>query len=703
MLNSPLNNNNSTTILVIEDDLTLRLTIKKVLEKAGFTVVEAVNGREGFTLFIEVQPDLVLMDVMMPEMDGYATTEAIRNYEQDRIVPILMLTSLNDLQAIDKAFEVGATDFITKPINWSLLTQRVKYAVRSSAIEGELLTVQAQLKFSQNLSKLGYWEWDILTNQVLGSAMVYELFALPTHPYLDMEQFTANIHPQDIKIIQRAILNIIQGNANDLQISFRVKHPDGSIRHVECLGKVFFSEDYYKKPIKIKGSAQDISRLHKAETLIDYQAKHDQLTTLPNRVFFNDTLSKYLTMVSMASSKQISAVVILDIDGFKKVNDSLGQENGDALLTRVARRLKRVTREEDFVARLGSDEFVILVKNAKDKQEVNQSVIRIFQDLTKKYLINEQELFITFSIGICIIDPQNNLASDLIAHANVARSEAKQAGGDQFLYYQSSMNAEAKKELILENDLRKALDRNEIEVFYQPQVYGDTLQPYGAEALVRWHHPTEGIISPVIFIPMAENSELIIDIGLFVMRSAVKEAEKWHAQGYDDLYIGINLSARQFSSSDLMKDVQSILENSKLPAKYIDLEITESLAMSNAEHNISILKGLKALGVSLSIDDFGTGYSSLSYLHSFPVDTIKIDRSFIMNLASKEGKAIVNTIIAMAESLNLAVVAEGIEENYQADFLQEKKCDIFQGYKFGKPMKNYEFVEYLQKFKPKSC
>ena len=682
------------TVLVIEDDLVSRLTLRRVLEKAGFTVVEAVNGREGFTRFMEVHPDLVLMDVMMPEMDGYATTEAIRNYEQDRVVPILMLTSLDDLKSIDLAFEVGATDFITKPINWSLLTQRVKYAVRSSEIEDKLLTVQAQLKFSQKLSLLGYWEWDISTNQVLGSDSVYDLFAVPVHPHMDMEQFIANVLPQDLNIIQQTLLNVIQGKTKNIQISFRVNHFGGSVRHIECLGEVFFSDD--DKPLKMKGSAQDITRLHKAETLIDYQAKHDQLTELPNRVFFNETLNTYLTNIPI---NQISAVVILDIDRFKKVNDNLGQEKGDLLLSKIAKRLRRVTREEDFIARLGSDEFVILVKNAKNEQELNQSIIRIFRDLTKKYTINEQELFITFSIGLCIIDQKTNIASDLIARANIARSESKQAGGDQFLYYQTNMNAEAKKELVLENDLRKALDNNEIEVYYQPQVYGNTLKPYGAEALVRWNHPTEGIISPVIFIPMAESSELIVEIGLFVMRSAVKEAEKWHSQGYNDLHIGINLSGRQFASSDLMKDVQSILENSNLPAKYIDLEITESLAMSDADHNISILKGLKALGVAISIDDFGTGYSSLSYLHSFPVDTIKIDRSFIINLDTKEGKAIVNTIITMANSLNLEVVAEGLEEKVHIDFLQEKNCAIFQGYKFGQPMKDYEFEQYLRKHK----
>ncbi len=678
------------TILVIEDDLVSRIAIKKVLENSDFVVLEACNGREGFTAFMETSPDLVLMDVIMPEMDGYATTEAIRNYEQKRSVPILMLTSLDDINAIDKAFEVGATDFITKPINWSLLTQRVKYATRSSEIENKLLTTQEQLKFSQKLSKLGYWEWDILSNQIIGSDSVFELFAVPTHSHMDLEQFTDNILAEDLGFVKENFFNAMKGKVKKIQTSFRVKHFDNSIRHIECLGEVI--TDKNNKAIKIKGSAQDISRLHKAEILIDYQSKHDQLTELPNRVFFNESLAEHLVKMT---KKQISAVIILDIDRFKKVNDNLGQKSGDLLLLNIAERLRRVTRSDDIIARLGSDEFVILLKKAKNLQELNQSIIRIFKDLTKSYLISEHELFVTFSIGLCIIDKQISEASELIARANIARSESKRAGGDQFLFYQSKMNAESKRELGLENDLRKALDNNEIEVYYQPQVYGDTLKVYGSEALVRWNHPTEGIISPVVFIPMAEASELIVSIGQFVMKTAIEQTEKWHAEGYDNLHIGINLSGRQFASFNLIKEVQELLESSNLAPKYIDLEITESLAMTNADHNISVLKALKALGIKLSIDDFGTGYSSLSYLHSFPVDTIKIDRSFIINMANKQGKSIVNTILGMANNLHLEVVAEGIKKDFHIDFLQEKKCTIFQGYKFGKPMKAHEFTQYL--------
>lgn len=679
-----------TLILVVEDDDTTRLTLNKVLTKSGFKVIDAKDGQDGFSKFINESPCLILMDVMMPIMDGYAATEAIRNYEKTRAVPILMLTPQDDMGSIDHAFTSGATDFITKPINWSLLSQRVKYAINSSLIEDQLRTSQSQLIYAQKLAKLGYWEWDAKADQVTGTGSAFELFGIPNQADVTLEQFFSNIIPKDLPLIQQAIADASQGY-NDIQVSFRVLHHDNSLSHVDCLGEVSFDE--HGDISRITGSAQDISRLHKAETLIDYQSSHDKLTDLANRSFFNKNLANF---IKEANPKKYSATVILDIDRFKKINDNLGQENGDALLRTVAQRLKKVTREDDFVARLGSDEFAILIKNTEDAQELNLSLSRIFHDISKAFNVKDQELFITFSIGISIINQDGDQASELIAHANIARSQAKLKGGNQFLFYQAEMNAESKEQLMLENDLRKALDRDEIEVYYQPQIDGHSLKPYGAEALVRWKHPTEGIISPGIFIPMAESNGMIVDIGRFVLENAIKEAEKWHAEGFDEMRIAVNLSGRQFSSSNLIKEVQEVLQNTTLPAKYLDLEITESLAMSNADHNISILKGLKAMGVSLSIDDFGTGYSSLAYLHSFPIDAIKIDRSFIDNLESQEGQAIVRTILAMADSLNLKVVAEGIEEEFHVTFLQNKNCDIFQGFMFGKPMPASDFQQYLQ-------
>lgn len=683
--------NKNPLVLIVEDDLVTRMTLSKVLAKSGYNIIEACNGSEGFSLYIQRQPNLVLMDVMMPVMDGFSATQAIRNYEQDRAVPILMLTALDDIGSIDQAFDAGATDFVTKPINWGLLSQRVKYAIRSSLIEDQLRSSQAQLSYAQKLAKLGYWEWDALTDEVSGSSSAFKLFGLPKQTGINLEQFLGNIMPKDLPLIQQAIVEASQGQSN-IQISFRVLNHDGNVTHIECLGEVTY--DANGQLLKITGSAQDISRLHRAESLIDFQAHHDALTELPNRSTFSQSLQSAL---QEDLSDKMTAVIIFDIDRFKHINDNLGQQKGDNLLISLAQRLKRITRDSDYVARLGSDEFAIHIRNLTDLNELNLLMNRISFDLKAPFVVDKQELFIGFSIGISVYPEDAPNAETLINHANIARAAAKANGGNQFEYYRSEMNAQAKELLQLENDLRRALDNGEIEVFYQPQVNAKTLEACGSEALVRWRHPKLGLVSPVTFIPIAESTGLIVDIGQYVLETAIQQTLNWHELGFNTLRIGINLSGRQFTQSNLMADVQRVLDNTALPAKFIDLEITESLAMSDAEKNITILKGLKAMGVSISIDDFGTGYSSLAYLHSFPIDTIKIDRSFVMNLDNPEGQAIARTIIAMAESLNLEVVAEGIEYDSHVEFLQSKHCDIFQGFKFGKPMPAPEFYAWLLK------
>jgi diguanylate cyclase (GGDEF)-like protein len=680
---------NSYLILIIVDDESMRDSTSTALSNLGYQVMEATNGSDGFTHFIENRPNLVLIDSQLPVMNGLMATKVIRNFEIERAVPILMLTPTEDLAAIDQAFEAGATGFITKPINWALLTQRVKYALRL-ADDQELLRInQSQLIFAQKIAKLGYWEWDATRNEFSGSQSAFSQFGIPKQGGISLEQFFSNVLPKDKPIILQAISEAHQGQSH-IALSVRVLKPDGNLNHIEFLGEVIYQDN--GQIDKIIGSAQDISRLHKAELLVHYQAQHDGLTDLPNRNTFSKTLK---AMVAQQKPNALSAVLIFDIDRFKKVNATLGQEQGDLLLLSLAQRLNRITRENDFVARLGSDEFAILIRQLKDLNELKLLVNRISRDLNAPFMLNNGEQFISYSGGVSVFPEDANTIEALLMHANMARATAKSLGGSQFVFYHENMNAQAQDLLSLENDLRRAVQRKQIEVYYQPQVDAKTLQPIGAEALVRWRHPKLGIISPEVFIPMAESTGLIIDIGRHVLQVAVRQAEIWHQMGFTKMRIGINLSGRQFTQSNLIEDVQAVISQSTLPARFIDLEITESLAMSDAETNINILNGLKTLGTSLSIDDFGTGYSSLAYLHKFPIDTIKIDRSFVLNLDNQEGQAIARTILAMAKSLNLEVVAEGIELDDQVDFFKNKHCDIFQGFKFGKPMPASGFIDWL--------
>lgn len=689
MLTKP---NHIPLILVVDDDAVTRQTLVKVLSQSGYEVIDAENGREAFSSFIERRPSLVLLDAIMPEMNGYETIQAIRHYEQDRATPILMLTALDDPESIEDAFKAGATDFITKPINWKLLVQRVKYVLRSSQIEDKLRTSQSQLVFAQKLAKLGYWEWDALRDEVTGSESVFDLFGIPKQKGITLEQFLGNILPKDLQIFHQGISEATQGYSQ-IKCSLRSLNHNGNFTYIEIFGEGVFDKD--NQITKITGSAQDISRLHKAESLLKHQKHHDSLTKLPNRSNFTKTLNDFLLN---QSSKGLSAVIIFDIDRFKEIHANIGQEQSENLLISIAHRLTRIIREKDNCARLSSDEFAILIRNVKDQHELNLLVNRLAEELNTPFTINGQELFINYSMGVSVHPKDAKTAHKLINHANIARAKAESLGGNQFTFYHPEMDNNAKSILLLENDLRRALENNEIEVFYQPQVNAHNFTPTGAEALVRWRHPTKGIISPNVFIPLAESTGMIVEIGQYVLETAVKDAEEWHALGYKNMQVGINLSSIQFTQFNLMKLVQNVTSKSSLPPHFINLEITESVAMSNAETNINLLNGLKAIGVSLSIDDFGTGYSSLSYLHRFPIDTIKIDRSFVLNLDTKEGQGITNTILAMAKSLDLEVVTEGIELDNQIDFFKDKHCHVFQGYKFGKPMPKSEFLVWLKAY-----
>jgi len=676
-------------ILVVINDEETRLSALKELNHSGYQTIDTNDGREGISLYMESHPSLVLMDSKTSIQDDYVAIQAIKNFDKKYATPILILTDPEDLNAIEQAFKAGATDFIVKSINLKHLSQRIKYILRASQTEKSLRLNLAQLEQTQKLAKIGYWEWDPVQNIVSGSNLTFDLFGIPKQTNISLEQFISHVLPKDIPLIHQAVSEANQG-LSKIAISFRIIQLDGNLTHIECLANAEFTENGQLK--KISGSAQDITRLRKDEFLIEYQNQHDALTGLPNRALFRATLHEFLTQ---ENTPTLSAVIILDIDRFKQININLKQEQGDNLLRALAQRLSRLIREADYAARLGSDEFAILVKNVQNLSELNLLMNRIMHDLSHPFLLNNQEIFVSHSCGISVFPNDANGADSLLNFANIARSIAKNQGGNQFVFYHSGMNSDAQGLLTLENDLRRALSNNEIEVFYQPQVHAKTLLPSGAEALVRWNHPELGIISPTVFIPLAESTGMIIDIGRFVLECAVTEAEKWHQLGFNSMRIGINLSARQFTHANLMKDVQKIISQSTLPAQFIDLELTESLAMSDAENNLDILNGLKALGVSLSIDDFGTGYSSLAYLQSFPIDTIKIDQSFVLNLQSLEGKAIARTILAMAESLSLDVVAEGIESNEQKAFFHDKHCDIFQGFKFGKPMPSKRFIEWL--------
>jgi diguanylate cyclase (GGDEF)-like protein len=495
----------------------------------------------------------------------------------------------------------------------------------------------------------------------------------------------------------------------------QVKDPNAFIKNLErfynlqpgseVIGLVEFKDgrifERYTKPQvynnKVIGrvfSFRDVTKRKEMEKQLMYQATHDALTTLPNRVILMDRINQ-----SIKFSKRIgrlSAILFFDLDRFKLVNDSLGHTIGDSLLQSVSERLQRCVRDDDTVSRWGGDEFILLLTNLLKEEDVIPIVNKCLEALEIEFSLDHYKLRITSSVGISFYPKNGETADELLKNADSAMYYAKAAGRNTYKFYTPEMNARTKYLLDLSTELRTALEKDQLELLYQPLLDIGKNKVVAAEALLRWTHPKYGSISPQEFIPLAEDTGLILPIGEWVLRKACAEAKKWHNAGFTNISVAVNLSSQQFKNKDITSLIQNILRESQLDPKYLDLELTEGIIMENTQVFLNAMQELKKIGVNLVIDDFGTGYSSLSYLKMFPVDKIKIDKSFIDGIPQDANdEAIVRAILAMAKQLNLQVVAEGIERKEQLEFLKQYACEEGQGFLFSRPISAQAFMQLL--------
>ena len=436
-------------------------------------------------------------------------------------------------------------------------------------------------------------------------------------------------------------------------------------------------------------------RLRQAEIAIQQLTNYDSLTGLPNRMLLEDRLNQAIARAHR--EEYCLGVMFLDLDQFKQVNDTLGHTYGDYLLKLVSRRLEHCLRKSDTVARLGGDDFIIILTGVRHCEHISQVARKILDVLSEPLQLDEHEIFTTASIGIAIYPVDGDAPHLLLKNADIAMYQAKEQGRNAFQFFSREMNYKAEERLLLDNSLRRALERQEFFVLYQPQMNLLTGELIGMEALVRWQHPEMGLVTPDKFIPLAEDSGLIIPIGEWVLKTACRQNKAWHDMGFGPLRVAVNLSGRQFKQERLVESVATILNETGLAPSLLELEITESIIMRNAEETIVTLRRLKEMGISLAIDDFGTGYSSLSYLKHFPIDRLKIDRSFVLDITNDpDDAAIAEAIISMAHSLKLKVTAEGVEQQEQLLFLAQRNCDEMQGYLVSRPISAEEFTILLQ-------
>lgn len=692
-------------VLVADDDRSMRLLIAKAMNKAGFSVAEAADGAQALQIFDRRRPDIILMDVDMPVMDGYEACAKLRRLPFGESAPIIMVTGRDDVASVVRAYEAGATDFVMKPINWVILAHRVRYMFRAGRLSQELYQNKLKLANAQRIAGLGWWEWNIRTNSLSCSEQLNKIFVLQGDEFVEPYALLAHrAHPEDLGSIREALDNaLIKKNGGCS--NFRIGLSDGSLRSINQQIEVAF--DGKGMPCLIVGIVQDVTDQKRAEDQIKFLAYRDSLTGLPNRRLFIEQLD--LTIAQALRSGTKLAVLYLDMDRFKRINETLGQCGGDLLLANVAKRLLEGLRRADYVgrtdlsiqettlARLGGDEFVVLLRGVSEAHDVAKVAQRIIRTLSEPFDVQSQEIFVSMSIGIAIYPADGDDADTLISNADSAMYHAKELGRDSYQFYTESMNATAFERLLFENSFRKAIKNEEFTLYYQPQVEMDSREIIGLEALVRWRHPELGVLEPSKFIPLAEETGLIIPLGEWVMKTACEQNKLWQDMGFRCIPVAVNVSAIQWQQKNWVGVIRRILSETGLDPGLLDVELTETAVMHDLKESARGLSELKELGIRLSIDDFGTGYSSLGYLKRFPIDSLKIDHSFMKGIPEdSDHAAITNTIISMAKSLRLDVVAEGVETEDQISFLLEKGCMKAQGYFFGRPVDSAEMTKHLR-------
>jgi len=700
-------------VLHVDDDVASLMMAEGALEDAGFDVVQAADGIQAIENFKEHDPDLIIMDAVMPIMDGFEAISGIRQLANGAHVPILMITGLDDLDSITRAYDEGATDFLTKPINFFILPHRVQYMLRSKLTADALRSSQAKLDNAQRIARLGNWEWCLSTSALSWSREFGRVLGLLDGQALDVwTEFLDHIEDSD-----RHNVRLLAEQAIEEKLPFNIEFSarsllDGALRRIRLEAEPHLNES--GDCTHMLGTIQDITERIDAQKQIHNLAYYDLVTGLPNRAQLNEQLRYTLKIATRNDSK--FALLFLDLDHFKQVNDTLGHDAGDDLLKQVAERLSGVVRASDMVsageseedddsgyqhtvARLGGDEFVVLLGQINRAEDAARVAERIAQSVSNPYAIGENSVSVTTTIGISVFPADGTDSETLMKNADVAMYHAKESGRNGYQFYSRSIHEQALERFSMESALKSAIENEELTVVYQPKVDLDFGTVVGMEALVRWEHEEYGKVSPAVFIPLAEETGLILPLGRWVLRHACRQMQEWIDAGMAPLTMSVNCSAVQFTRSDMIEDINDAIDHSGLDPSLLEIELTESLLLQDIDVGIEILRKMKDLGVQVAIDDFGTGFSSLSYLKRLPVDKLKIDQSFVKDLSTDAGDvAIVSAIITLSHNLNLTVVAEGVETQQQYDILKSFACNEVQGYLIGHPMTADDFRVWLSKW-----
>jgi len=559
-------------------------------------------------------------------------------------------------------------------------------------VERDLLLANERLSLAQRTAAAGVWDWDIGKGTLIWSDEFFRLLGLdPTTAVASFDTWRRTVHPDDLQRAEEVIMASIRNHA-PLFNEYRIVLPTGAVRWINAVGDTTYGADGNAQ--RMIGICIDATERKQAEAQIQFLAHHDHLTRLPNRFVAMERLK--MTMAYADRAKENVALLFLDLDHFKAINDSLGHNMGDLLLVEVARRLQTCLRESDTVSRQGGDEFLVILTNIHDLTAVTDSAARIVNALAAPYEIDGHALAVTVSVGIAIYPNDAKDTQTLMQRADTAMYHAKATGGNEFTFFSEQMNVAVAETQAIRSELRQALAGGEFALHYQPQIDLASGRILGAEALLRWHSPRRGLMLPDEFISIAEDCGLIVPIGDWVLQEACRQAVHWQQAGLPELTVAVNLSAMQFRRGNLQQSVVQALSASGLAPDLLELELTESILITEAEFARETLRNLRSLGIRFAIDDFGTGYSSLAYLKRFPIDKLKIAQTFVQGMDSNpEDAAIVHAVIQMARALKLKTIAEGAETAKTIEHLRLHHCDEVQGDYYSQPLTEEEFAQYL--------
>jgi len=697
-------------LLLVDDEPRLLRSLHELLDHRGYELTTAATGEEAIAHLASQSFDLLLLDLRLPGLGGHAVMDYILAEGIDS--QVIVLSGDVEIEAAIGALKRGAYDFLRKPYPPEELLNAIRHALQERALARENQSIARCLEASERLYRyLVDSSPDIIytLNQAgcftFINERVSQLLGYDRSELLG-RHYSTIVHEEDLERARYVFQERRTGERATRNVELRLKCMtgreesrsfDNTLMTVSFNSMGIYAENDSGHPATYFGTygiARDITDRKRAEAQMSYQAYHDVLTDLPNRVLFQDRLG--LAIMQAKRNDSQLAVMFVDLDRFKIINDSLGHVKGDHLLQQVAARLKLCLRKGDTLARHGGDEFTLVLPDIRESEDAEQVARKILEALHQPFQLDHHEVYVSASVGIALF-PQHGLSGEqLVRHADIAMYRVKGQGKDGLKFFDQAMLDDVHQKVLLEKSLRKAIENDELEMYYQPQVDVASGEIVGAEGLMRWHHPQRGLLTAGEFLPFAEESGLIMPISDWMLGAICRDLTAWAEAGCQHLRLAMNVSPQYLDRGEFFDKMRRALERHGIAPQRVEIEITENICIRNPQQAIDQLLALHDLGVSTAIDDFGTGYSSLAYLHRFPIDTLKIDQSFVREITDENGHyPVVLAIISIARGLGLNLVAEGVETDVQANYLRQNGCSVMQGYRFHRPIDRQAFLALL--------